>query len=51
MWGRMDLLHRPGTTKNYVELPTVFRSGKLEIKAWGEVAVDITYKADLIEGT
>lgn len=44
-------VNRAGATKNYVELPTVFRSGKLEIKVWGEVTVDITYKAGSIEGT
>lgn len=44
-------IHRVGATKNYVELPTVFRSGKLEIKVWGEVTVDINYKANSIEGT
>ena len=29
---------------------TVFRSGKLEISVWGEVTVDITYKAGSVEG-
>ncbi|TFY58803.1 hypothetical protein EVJ58_g6189 [Rhodofomes roseus] len=39
------------STRNYVELPTVYRSGKLEIKVWGEVTVEIAYKAGLIEGS
>lgn len=40
----------PGSTRNYVELPTIFRTGKLEIKVWGEVMVQIAYKAGLVEG-
>ncbi|KAH9937112.1 uncharacterized protein B0H18DRAFT_867006 [Fomitopsis serialis] len=39
------------STRNYVELPTVFRSGKLELKAWGEVTVGIDYKAGSVEGS
>lgn len=39
-----------GFTRNYVELPTAIRNKPLDIKVWGEIDLEMSYKSGTHHG-